>query len=103
MMPYDLNKYKGLDYYWRAAFAGICSMSATILLTYPLDLIHTRLSADITKRGQPRLYITTFECFNRTNLDETRKGLYKGMGVMIFGSLLRGALALPLYDFIKAN
>lgn len=77
-MPYDTHKYKGFDYFWRAAgsFAFITAM--TTLITYPFDLVHTRIAADITHKGQPRLFTTTFDCFNRTHLDEGRAGLYKG-------------------------
>lgn len=100
-MPYDARKYKGADYYWRAAASGMLCMGTSTLITYPLDLIHTRLSTDLTKKGQPRLYTTTFECFSRTNIDEGRKGLYKGLFVTLFASLLRGALTLPIYDVMK--
>jgi hypothetical protein len=101
MMPYDAHKYKGLDYYWRAALAGISCMAVTTYLTYPLDLIHTRITTDLTKKGQPRLYTTTFDCFSRTNLDEGRKGLFKGIWVTVLGSAIRGAFTLPLYDVLK--
>ena len=100
-MPYDAHKYKGIDYYWRSAVSGMLCMSTATVLTYPLDLIHTRISTDLTKKGQPRLYTTTFDCFNRTNIDETRRGLYKGLTVTVFSSLLRGALTLPVYDIFK--
>jgi len=47
-MPYDTHKYKGFDYYFRAAGAfSICTLFTT-LLVYPFDLVHTRISADMT-------------------------------------------------------
>lgn len=51
----------------------------TTALTYPFDLINTRMATDMTPKGQRRLYDTVFDCFNRTNIDEGLKtGLYKG-------------------------
>ena len=50
-MPYDTHKYKGFDYWWRAAGAYSILTGVTALLVYPFDLAHTRISADITKKG----------------------------------------------------
>ena len=77
-MPYEAHKYKGLDYFWRAAGAYSILTGLTTLFVYPLDLAHARITTDITQKGQPRLFTTTFDAFNRTHLDEGRSGLYKG-------------------------
>lgn len=77
-MPYDTKKYKGFDYFWRSSLAAAFCMGLTTLVTYPFDLFHTRLAIDLSKKGEKRLFKTTFDCFNRTNLDEGRSGLYKG-------------------------
>ena len=77
-MPYDVSKYIGFDYFWRVACASQIITGLNLLMCYPLDLIHTRTSGDMSKKGTTRLYQTTFDCFNRTNLEETRIGLYKG-------------------------
>ena len=77
-MPYSPSKYNGLDYYWRTATSATICMAMAFMFTYPLDLIHTRMTSDMTKRGEPRLFTTTFDCFNRTHLDEKFKGAYKG-------------------------
>lgn len=50
-MPYDSHKYKGFDYFWRAAGAYSVITAVTTLITYPLDLAHTRITADITQKG----------------------------------------------------
>ena len=101
MMPYDSHKYQGFNYIWRTAVAGSICMLTTGLLTYPFDLFHTRIAADLSKKGKSRLFTTTFDCFNRTHLDEGRKGLYKGVEICIFQSIIRGALSLPIYDFLN--
>jgi hypothetical protein len=77
-MPYDAHKYKGFDYFWRSACSFSIITGLSTLLIYPFDLVHTRISCDLTSKGQPRLFTTSFDCFNRTHLDEGRAGLYKG-------------------------
>jgi hypothetical protein len=47
------------------------------------------------------LFSTTFDCFNRTNLDEGKGGLYKGVEVAILSSLVKATLTLPVYDLVK--
>ena len=101
MMPYDTKKYKGFDYFWRTAFAASFCMGLTTLLSYPLDLFHTRITCDLAKKGQQRLFTTTFDCFNRTHLDEGRFGLFKGVETAIVSAILRGAFTLPIYDLFK--
>lgn len=100
-MPYNDNKYKGLDYYWRVAASSTLCMALGTLFTYPLDLIHTRMSADMTKKGQSKLFSTTFDTFNRTHLDEGRRGLYKGVELTCVTAIIRASLTLPVYDTFK--
>lgn len=81
-MPLGESRYSGLDYYWRYIAAGCFVWGFTAMLAYPLDLIQTRLSSDLLIKGKPRLYTTTFDCFNRTHLDEGfRGGVYKGIEI----------------------
>jgi len=50
------------------------------------------------------LYITTFDCFSRTHIDEGFKlGLYKGWEISAVGSGLRAILTLPALDIIRKN
>lgn len=77
-MPYDTHKYRGFDYYWRAAGAFSLCTGLTTLVVYPFDTVHTRITTDLTPTGKPRLFTTSFDCFNRTHLDEGRGGLFKG-------------------------
>jgi hypothetical protein len=100
-MPYDAHKYKGFDYFWRAAGAYSILTAISTLIVYPFDLAHTRVTADITHKNQPRLFTTTFDAFNRTHLDEGRAGLYKGYQLAIVSSVLRASLSLPVYDTLK--
>ena len=60
LMPYSPSKYSGLDFIIRAQAAAVCCMGLTMVFTYPLDLIHTRLSADFTPASRQRIYSSTF-------------------------------------------
>ena len=100
-MPYDAHKYQGFDYFWRVMVSSVLCQSVSLVLVYPLDLIHTRTCADMTLKGNPRLYTTTFDCFNRTNLDEARMGLFKGIEVAAFAAVLRSCFQLPVYELVK--
>lgn len=104
-MPYgDESKYTGLDYYWRVFGSFSTIVGITAGLTYPLDLIHTRLVTDMSKKGTQRLFTTTFDCFNRTNIDEGfRAGLYKGYDVAMAGAVIRAGMTLPLYDVVRSD
>ena len=102
-MPYDPSKYKGIDYFWRSACSFSLITALSTLIVYPFDVAHTRISADITQKGQPRLFTTTFDAFNRTHIDEGRAGLYKGFQLAILSSALRAALTLPVYDTIRSK
>mmetsp|Transcript_105880 Transcript_105880/g.146439 ORF Transcript_105880/g.146439 Transcript_105880/m.146439 type:complete len:142 (+) Transcript_105880:390-815(+) len=100
-MPFDHHKYSGMDYYWRSAASASMCMALSTFFVYPLDFIHTRITADMTSKGKTRLHNTTFDCFNKANLDEGRWALYKGAEVMVVSSLIRAALTLPVYDMVR--
>ena len=98
-MPNDQSKYTGIDYIWRLYASSAMIMGLTAGLTYPLDLIHTRLATDMTPKGQDRSYTTTFDCFNRTNINEGfKKGLYKGIEFSVASSAIRTMICMPLFD-----
>lgn len=80
-MPLDPSRYGpgSLEYYGRLMAQSAMLIGLTTAFVYPLDLIHTRMATDMSKKNQRRLYATTFDCFNRINIDEGfKKGLYKG-------------------------
>jgi hypothetical protein len=60
-----------------------------LVFSYPLDLIHTRMCTDMARKNTTRLYTTTFDCFNRTNLDETSRAMYKGAEIAVASAFIR--------------
>lgn len=102
-MPLDRSNYSGINYYWRLFASAAMTCGITALFVYPLDLIHTRISADMTKKGQQRLFTTVFDCFNRTHIDEGRKGLYKGVEIMAVSSAARCLMTLPMLELVRSS
>jgi hypothetical protein len=102
-MPYDYRKYSGFDLLWRQGMAGALSAGFTLLFSYPFDLAHTRITTDMSKQNQKPLFTSTFNCFNRTHIDEGRFSLLKGFEFALLSAVLRGCLTLPIYDRIKQN
>jgi hypothetical protein len=100
-MPYDSHKYSGMQYFFRAACSSICCMSFSFFFSYTFDIIHTRASADMSLNGKQRIYSSTFECFNKTHIDEGSYALFKGSTFAISSSLMKACLTLPLYDLIR--
>lgn len=76
-------------------------MGLTFAFTYPFDLMHTRISSDFTPSSRSRVYSSTFQCFNRCNIEEGRRGLYKGAEFAVAGALIRAMLQMPVYDLVK--
>ena len=59
-MPYNRNKYSGLDFFIRSQTAALVCMGLTTAFTYPLDTLHTRISADSTPSSRRRVYKSPF-------------------------------------------
>ena len=103
-MPLDSSRYTGLSYYGRIFMASSATVSITSAMTYPYDLIYSRLGGDMTKKGSLRHYRTVFDCFNRTNIDEgLRTGLYKGIEIAMVAQVLRALLMFPVYDIMRSS
>lgn len=102
-MPYEQNKYNNLQFAMRSSFSSICCLSMTLFFSYPLDLIHTRMTADMSKVGRNRVYKSTFDAFNRTHIDEGKYSLFKGSSFAVAGAIGKISLNLPLYELILRN
>jgi len=100
-MPYRNTKYTGLDLFIRSQSAAIMCMGLTTALTYPFDTLHTRLVSDSTPLTRKRTYSSTFQCFNRTNIEEGRFGCFKGLEFAVSAAVIRAMLHMPVYDMVK--
>lgn len=77
-LPLGDANYQGFDQLARRMIAGGFCGLFTISVTYPFDLIRTRIAADMSAKGDLRLYRTTFDCFNHATIEHGYRGLFKG-------------------------
>lgn len=82
--PGGEDKYKKdyRDFTLRKLACGGLSGVVTIIPIYPLDLARTRLTADVRTN---RMYKGLFDCLKQTFKNEGFTGLYKGLGISVFG------------------
>lgn len=73
----------------------------TIIFTYPLDVVRTRLSLDVSRYSEPRLYQGTIGCMKEILKSEGVSGFYKGFGIACLGIVPYLTLSLATYDLLK--
>jgi hypothetical protein len=101
-VPHDRSRYSDGSYFLRVLTASLATASLSTAITYPLDTIHTRLTCDMTPQNQTRYYTSTFQCFNRTNIDEGfRAGHFKGVEAAVASTFLRVVLSFPLLEILR--
>lgn len=83
---------------WGAFVSGSMSGFTASLLTYPLDLIRTRLSGHIGNRIQ---YQGIFHTFQRTLGEEGFRALFRGVGPTLAGSIPYEGIKFGSYDLLK--
>ncbi|GAB5355356.1 hypothetical protein AAMO2058_000198800 [Amorphochlora amoebiformis] len=83
----------------RQVAAGALSGATTMVLTYPLDILRTRLSADVSKEG---LYSGMVDVAKTTMKNEGFLGFYRGLGVSILEIAPYIGIAMGGYEYLKA-
>nr|ACO11066.1 Mitochondrial carnitine/acylcarnitine carrier protein [Caligus rogercresseyi] len=79
-------------------FGGICAIASG----HPFDTIKVRLQTmPLPKKGEPALYNGAMDCLSKTIRQEGFKGLYKGMGAPIVGSVPLFALSFMGFSLGK--
>ena len=68
----------------RQMAAGALSGSVTMLCTFPLDLLRTRMSAEVTAADAPRVYRGMYSSARRIVQTQGPSGLYQGIGISLF-------------------
>lgn len=66
--------------------------------SYPLELAHTRLAADISASGQQRGYTGISNCLHQTLRHEGIRGLYKGVIASSAAVMPYLAISFSAYD-----
>jgi len=88
-----------LDFY-EMMLAGTGAGLVQVVITYPLELVRTRLSlAEALSRGVK--YNGIIDCFRRTVRNEGFPGLYKGIGPTIVSGAPYTGLQMSTYETFK--
>lgn len=88
---------------FRNTACGFLSAFITITLSYPIDILQTRLATDLSRRGQERAYSNFFNGIKKIIRTEGLKSTYKGYWITILGAVPHTALSFAGYDFIKSR
>lgn len=83
---------------WGAFVAGSLSGFTASVLTYPLDLVRTRLSGHI---GDKVKYSGIYDTFAVTTREEGVRALFRGIGPTLFGSIPYEGIKFGSYDLLK--
>lgn len=73
------------------------------MITYPTEFVKTQLQLDesSSKGGQPRKYAGPVDCVKKTVQNKGFFGLYRGLSVLLYGSIPKSAVRLR--DFLLNN
>jgi len=100
-MPKGEKNYTGFNLVSRKLASGGLSGATTLALTYPMDLARTRLTADMAKKGESKLYNGMMDCIVKTAKQEGPAALFKGILISMAGIVPYLALAFSGYDTLK--
>jgi solute carrier family 25 (adenine nucleotide translocator) protein 4/5/6/31 len=78
--------------------AGGLAGSTSTLFVYPLDMARTRLGVDIGKNPSERQFRGVFDCISQIHRNDGFRGLYKGLGMSLFGIFMYRGLYFGTYD-----
>ena len=87
----------------RQMAAGALSGSVTMLCTFPLDLLRTRMSAEVTAADAPRVYRGMYSSARRIVQTQGPSGLYQGIGISLFEIAPYLAISFGGYEYLKAR
>ena len=85
----------------RQMAAGAMSGSVTMLCTFPLDLLRTRMSAEVTAAGAPRVYRGLASSARRIVQAQGVGGLYQGLGISLLEIAPYLAISFGGYNYLK--
>lgn len=73
-----------------------------ICITYPTEFVKTHLQLD-QKLGSKRKYNGILDCGVKTVKEHGFFGLYKGLSVLIYGSIPKSAVRFSAFEYAKGK
>jgi len=101
LFPLGKRNYSYFDQMWRGMVAGGAAGGTSLAFVYSLDLVRTRLSTDIGKKGEKQ-YNGFVHCYSLTWKEGGFRALYKGFGISVVGIIPYRAVYFGGYDVLKA-
>ena len=84
---------------WTGGITGAIEIS----ITYPTEFVKTQLQLDesSSKGGQPRKYAGPVDCVKKTVQGRGFFGLYRGLSVLLYGSIPKSAVRFGAFEEFK--
>lgn len=95
-------KYSNLEYISRSLLSGGLSGAVSQCFVYPLDFARTRLTADVSEKGKPKMYKGAIDCI--VKIVKTEGGIpaiYKGFTISIIGNVFYKGIYFGGYNALK--
>lgn len=100
-LPLGEQAYSPKQQLVRKMASGGLSGAAMTLITYPLDLARTLLTADISRIGEQKMYNGLIDCVVKTARSHGVGGLYRGLGLGLLSIVPYLAVGMAGYDTLK--
>ena len=98
-------KVKYFDFFTQNMVCGAQAGGCSQIFVYPLDLVRTRMAADIVIRQidntQTRQFVNSRDCFRQIYLKNGLIGFYYGFGVSLWGVMIYRGCQFGVYDSLK--
>jgi len=101
LFPNGKRNYSYWSQFFRGMVAGGAAGATSLAFVYSLDLVRTRLSTDIGKKGEKQ-YNGFVHCYSSTWKEGGVRALYKGFGISVIGIIPYRAVYFGGYDTLKA-
>jgi solute carrier family 25 (adenine nucleotide translocator) protein 4/5/6/31 len=100
LFPRGKRNYPYWDQFFRGMAAGGAAGATSLAFVYSLDLVRTRLSTDIGKKGEKQ-YKGFVHCYQETWKEGGIRAIYKGFGISVVGIIPYRAVYFGGYDTLK--
>jgi len=81
--------------------SGACAGAASLVFSYPFDLIRIQLASDLGKEAKDRQFKGFTDCWKNIYQTDGIRGLYRGYTLSCAGIMVYRGLYFGLYDSLK--
>ncbi|KAH8232245.1 hypothetical protein KR032_002542 [Drosophila birchii] len=85
----------------KGVVAGAITGAIEICITYPTEYVKTQLQLD--EKGANKKYNGIFDCVKQTVQQRGFFGLYRGLSVLLYGSIPKSAARFGSFEFLKSQ